>query len=198
MGLNDAPYWISWFIYYFFVNTFISVVCGVLFQSFLFPKSSIVFIILWVFLYGMSLFSFAVLVSSILQRPLIASIVVTLFHFLTYFLTIPIAQPAVDLSVRAFFSFIPNIAMGISCVAIGKLEISRGGLNYSTLWTEVYSYQVGIALISFIANFFIQFLLGLYLDNVLPKEFGKRQHPCFMFQRSYWFGSAYVDQNELK
>ena len=29
-------------------------------------------------------------------------------------------------------------------------------------------------------------LLGLYLDQVLPKEFGRRRHPCFMFTSEFW------------
>lgn len=125
----------------------------------------------------MSLFSFAVLISSFLQRPLIACIIVTLFHFLTYFLVVPIAQPGVSRGVRTFFSFIPNIAMSLSSVVIGKLELSGRGLQFTTLFEVAFDYQIGVALISYIANFFVQFLLGLYLDNVLPKEYGKRQHP---------------------
>jgi len=57
----------------------------------------------------------------------------------------------------------------------------------------MFDYKIGVAFISFIGNIIIQFLLGLYFDNVLPREFGKRQHPCFMFQKSYWFGEVYND-----
>ena len=157
----------------------------------LFPNSSILLVFLWVFLYGMSLFSFAVLISSFLQRPLIACIIVTLFHFLTYFLVVPIGQNGVSRSVRTFFSIVPNIAMSLSCVAIGRLELAGTGLQFSTLFEVVFDFQMGVAFISYIGNFLVQFLLGLYLDNVLPKEYGKRQHPCFMFQKSYWFGANY-------
>lgn len=27
------------------------------------------------------------------------------------------------------------------------------------------------------------FLLGMYLEAILPKEFGQRRHPCFCFKK---------------
>ena len=29
-------------------------------------------------------------------------------------------------------------------------------------------------------------LLGLYLEHVIPREHGKRYHPCFCFMKSFW------------
>lgn len=29
-------------------------------------------------------------------------------------------------------------------------------------------------------------LLGLYLEQVLPKKIGRRRHPCFMFTCEFW------------
>jgi len=38
----------------------------------------------------------------------------------------------------------------------------------------------------FVAGFFLFLILGIYLDAVLPKEFGTRRHPCyFVFPSSY-------------
>jgi ATP-binding cassette subfamily A (ABC1) protein 3 len=40
----------------------------------------------------------------------------------------------------------------------------------------------------FLVGFLVFLLLGLYLDQVLPKEFGQRRHPCFMFMPSTYTG----------
>lgn len=117
----------------------------------------------------------------------------TLFHFLTYFIATPLGQPDVTAGVRIVFSIIPNIAMALSSMSIGQMEATGRGLNSSTVFEQISNYYIGVAMVSFFLNFIFQFLLGLYLDNVLPKQYGKRQHPCFMFQKSYWFGSAYVN-----
>jgi ATP-binding cassette subfamily A (ABC1) protein 3 len=58
MGLNDAPYWLSWFIYYFSICLMISLSVSVLFTIFLFKNSSFILLFLYFVLYGMSLFSF--------------------------------------------------------------------------------------------------------------------------------------------
>lgn len=42
MGLNDAPYWLSWFLYYFVVCLIISILCAILFAVFLYPNSSFI------------------------------------------------------------------------------------------------------------------------------------------------------------
>jgi len=72
MGLTDAPYWLSWFIYYLGVCTTISLICAVIFIAVIFPNSSFLFLFLFVWLYGMSIFSFSMLICSLLQRPRIA------------------------------------------------------------------------------------------------------------------------------
>ncbi|CAI2381272.1 unnamed protein product [Moneuplotes crassus] len=198
MGLKDAPYWLSWFVYYFSVNFVISLFTGISFSLVLFPNSSMFLIFLWVFLYGLSLFSFGVLVSSFLQRPLIACIIVTIFHFLTYFFVIPLDQPGVQDQTKIVFSAIPNIAMTLAAGALGDLETAGLGLTKSTIFNNTGHFKIGVSLISFGVNFLVQLLLGLYLDNVLPKEFGKRQHPCFMFKKSFWFGAEYKDGNGLE
>jgi ATP-binding cassette subfamily A (ABC1) protein 3 len=188
MGLSDSPYWISWFIYYFSVCLVISILCSILLTLALFPNSSWFYLFLYLFLYGMSLFSFSVLIASFLQRPRIACTLATLIHFLTYFMNLPIAGEDISITVKGAFSFIPNIAMSLATQSMARLESGGQGLRSSTLNEESMGYQVSIAFSWWIIMFFVQLFLALYLDNVLPKEFGKTQHPCFMFTKEYWFG----------
>jgi hypothetical protein len=50
---------------------------------------------------------------------------------------------------------------------------------------EVYGdYTFDTGLWMFMIGFFLFLFLGLYLDQILPKEFGQRKHPCFMFMPS--------------
>jgi ATP-binding cassette subfamily A (ABC1) protein 3 len=196
MGLNDSPYWISWFIYYIAICFVISVVVSAMFALFLFPHSGFIMLFLYVFLYGMSIFSFSMLVASFLQRPRIACTLATLLHFLTYFMVIPIADPGVAIEVKGAFSFVPNMAMAMATQTIARLEADGIGLTGSSLNTEREGYQVGIAFAWWIIMFFVLLLLALYFDNVLPKEFGKRQHPCFMFSKQYWVGGNNLERRD--
>lgn len=190
MGLSDTPYWTSWFIYYFFVCLTISICCSVLMTVFLFPNSSWFFLFLHIFLYGMSLFSFSLLISSFLQRPKIACILATLIHFITYFMVLLVNEPTVSYYAKGILSFIPNIAMALSVGALTKLESNGNGLNGASLNELVLNYKVGIAFTTWTIMFFVQFLLALYFDNVLPKEFGIRQPWLYFLSKNYWMGKT--------
>lgn len=113
MGLKDSPYWLSWFIYYFGVSTAIAIICAFIFVLFIFTNSSFVFLFLFVWLYGMSIFSYSMLICSFLQRPRVACILATLIHFITYFAVVPISDYGISTGVKTVFSFVPNIAMAL-------------------------------------------------------------------------------------
>lgn len=198
MGLNDAPYWISWFIYYFFVSLTISIVVSAIMALFLFPNSSWFFLFLFIYLYGMSLFSFSLLISSFLQRPKIACILATLVHFLTFFMGVPVMDDSVSTTAKGIASFIPNIAMSLAVNTLTGLESNGNGINATSLNETLGNYKVGIAFITWSIMFFVQGLLALYLDNVLPKEFGKRQPLLFFISKEYWFGSSSQVNDENK
>jgi len=56
----------------------------------------------------------------------------------------------------------------------------------STLDKEYRNYSVKMGLITFVISFFLMVLIGLYLEHVVPREHGKRYHPCFCFMKSFW------------
>ena len=74
MGLTDFPYWLSWFVYYFLLMTIISLVSLLLVARNVFEFSDKGFIFLFFWLYGASMFGFALLVSSMFSRARVASI----------------------------------------------------------------------------------------------------------------------------
>lgn len=45
-----------------------------------------------------------------------------------------------------------------------------------------------------IVDIFLYLLLALYLDNVIPAEYGKRRPPYFIFMPSFW-RSVYCGDN---
>lgn len=85
MGMSETSYWLSWFIYYFAVSLIISIVSTLILSINVFPHSNKFLIFLYFFLYGLSLFGYIVLTSSFFNRPLIASLVGSLFFFFTSF-----------------------------------------------------------------------------------------------------------------
>jgi len=85
MGLTDFPYWLSWFCYYFVVILVLSGLITLLLIP-IFTNSNKIFIFLYFFLYGLSLFSYSVFVSSFFSNGKVASIAGSLLIFVQGFL----------------------------------------------------------------------------------------------------------------
>lgn len=90
MGLWDTPYWLSWFLYYLIISTIISLVSAGILKINIFVESSYGVLFLFLWLYGLSLFSLATLITCFIEWPWTAGIIATLIHFMTYFFGAPI------------------------------------------------------------------------------------------------------------
>lgn len=73
-------------------------------------------------------------------------------------------------------------------VVFAGYEATGVGLTSTTAHEEYdnYKFSAGLWMLFFGLAFFL--LLGLYLDSVLPKEFGSKLHPCFCFKKSSYDG----------
>jgi len=73
-------------------------------------------------------------------------------------------------------------------VVFGGYESTGVGLTSTTVHQEFdnYKFAAGLWMLFLGLAFFL--LLGLYLDSVLPKEFGQKLSPCFCFKRSSYDG----------
>jgi len=67
-----------------------------------------------------------------------------------------------------------------------KFEASQVGSNIDNLFAEYNNFSVGYGLLMMLLNCAWITILGLYMDQVMPKTFGRRRHPCFIFMREFW------------
>lgn len=63
--------------------------------------------------------------------------------------------------------------------------MDNNGLQFDTLATKGV-FPASNAIIMIIVDIFLYLLLALYLDAVIPAEYGKRRPPYFIFQLSFW------------
>ena len=60
------------------------------------------------------------------------------------------------------------------------------GLDASTANVIYNEYSFNTALWMLLVDFLLFFILGLYLDKVIPSDFGQRLNPCFLCMPSYY------------
>ena len=179
MGLRDMPYWLSWYTYYTIVNTIMVTICWVILYTKVLSKTDgwIIFMMIW--LYGQSLFGIMLTAQAMFTRARAAAIVTSIVYLgssaFNYFVT----DPDTPKSNRLWASLSPTIGMIQTATVLGKYESSQVGSTIDNLWSPYNNFTVGDGLIMLAVDCIWLTLFGLYLEQVMPKTFGRRRPICF-------------------
>ncbi len=187
MGLTDFSYWLSWFAYHLFSVTVISLLCVIIlsFNVTVNSNNLIMFIFFWIF--GMSLFGFAIFIQSFFSRTRIAAITGTLVYFGTSFLNVVIEDPKVEAPHKNFASILSTVAVVRGSSVLARFEVgTEEGLQFDNLDKEYQHYTFQNCLLIMTLSFFMFLILGIYLDNVFPSAYGLRKKPLYFLEASYW------------
>jgi ATP-binding cassette, subfamily A (ABC1), member 3 len=68
-------------------------------------------------------------------------------------------------------------------VVLIQFETSSIGLTFSNVSRNFENFNFSIGLIMLFVDTVLWFAVGVYLEAILPKEFGQRRHPCFCFYK---------------
>jgi hypothetical protein len=71
---------------------------------------------------------------------------------------------------------------------ITGFELNGQGIDMYTLHRDYRNYNTAAGFLTFILSFCLMNLVGMYLEAVIPKEYGKRMPACFCCMSSFWFG----------
>jgi hypothetical protein len=186
MGLKDFSYWLSWFAYHIFSVTVISMMCVLILSFNVIVNSNKLILFLFFWIFGMSLFGFAVFIQSFFSRERIAAITGTLVYFGTSFINIVISDPKIDAAYKYYASLISTVAVIRGSSVFARFEIQGEGLHFQNLGVTYMNYTFENCLLIMIISFFLFLILGLYLDNVFPSVYGLRKQPWFFLKPSYW------------
>uniref|UniRef100_A0A7S1TLB7 Probable ATP-dependent transporter ycf16 n=1 Tax=Erythrolobus australicus TaxID=1077150 RepID=A0A7S1TLB7_9RHOD len=147
-------------------------------------------------LFGISLVLWLFLLATLTRRVQTVNEVVFTFYLLNYLVgqagqftyqVTPDGQPLLDdsLSVlRYIFALFPG-AMFFRCVGLLAFAAPFGGLNWDNYNTQRY-FPMDTCWAWMIWPAVVAFVLAIYLENVLPDQFGARRQPWYFLQPSYW------------
>lgn len=109
MGLTDSSYWLSWATYYALIVTLISIICSGMLGQLIKTNASIMFIIIWV--YGISLFGYALIMQSIFNKARTAGGFATTVYFVTSFFDGMVNKPFHTYSEKMSASILAPVAL---------------------------------------------------------------------------------------
>ncbi|XP_069511181.1 cholesterol transporter ABCA5-like [Ambystoma mexicanum] len=186
MGLHDTAFWLSWVLLYSSFILIMSLLMAIIVTVFSpFPKSNYFLIFALFFLYGISLIFFALMLTPFFKKAKHVGVVEFLATLvfgcigLLIVLVEDFPKPYVWLlSPFCHCTFLIGIAQVL------HLEDYETGALFSNL--KEGPCPLIITYIFLVVDSTIYLLLAIYLDQVLPGEYGLRRSPFFFLKPSYW------------
>jgi ATP-binding cassette subfamily A (ABC1) protein 3 len=188
MGLNDIPYWLSWYIMYTLIYFCISLGCTFV-CAFIFEYSSKLLLFTLFFLYGQSCLAYSILISSLFSKTKTAILVGMLVFFLSNFSLLSITRTT-DTGIMSIMSLFNTFAMSEGFFELLCFESSQIGMTFESRNEQYYNYSVGLCMKFLLIDSLIYWVLGLYLDKVVQSDTGVSLPWYFPFTREFWKGHS--------
>uniref|UniRef100_A0A8D3CCQ9 Cholesterol transporter ABCA5 n=1 Tax=Scophthalmus maximus TaxID=52904 RepID=A0A8D3CCQ9_SCOMX len=186
MGLYDTAFWLSWGLLYAALVTTMSFLMSIIATyTALFPNSDFFVIFSLIFLYGISSIFFSFMLTPLFKKPKFASTVgsmlTVVFGCLSLFTVLmeDFPQPLVWL-----LCLLSPSAFSIGIAQVVYLEAQGDGAVFSSLANG--PHPLYVPLIMLVLDCVLYLLLAVYLDQVLPGEFGMRRSLVYFLKPSYW------------
>ncbi|XP_077406752.1 cholesterol transporter ABCA5 [Vanacampus margaritifer] len=199
MGLYDSAFWMSWGLLYAVLVSAMSVLMAVIATcTALFPNSNFLLIFFLIFLYGISSIFYSFLVTPLFKKPKFASTVgsmlTVVFGCLSLFTILmeDFPQPLVWI-----LCLLSPAAFSIGIAQVVYLEAQGEGAVFSSLSSG--PHPLSAPLLMLVLDCILYLLLAVYLDQVLPGQFGMRRSLLYFLKPSYWSkrSKRYVEVSSL-
>uniref|UniRef100_A0A8C1XB31 ATP binding cassette subfamily A member 5 n=1 Tax=Cyprinus carpio TaxID=7962 RepID=A0A8C1XB31_CYPCA len=185
MGLYDSAFWLSWGLLYAALVTTMSILMAVIATCTpLFSKSNFFVIFLLIFLYGISSIFFSFMLIPLFKKPKFASTVGSMLTFVF---------ACLSLFTVLMRDFAPSAVwllclLSPSAFSIGIAQVTHFSTNALHVFSSLGSgpHALYVPMVMLFLDCILYLLLAIYLDQVLPGEFGTRRSVLYFLQPSYW------------
>ncbi|CAH3191074.1 unnamed protein product, partial [Porites evermanni] len=182
MGMSDIAYWLSWCVTY----GVVLLVASLILNAILVPAgrlggSNYVLMVILFFLYGLSIIMLAFLLSPFFKVAKTAGVVVSIMSPALGCIAIPLITADVADPAKWGVSLFSPTAFAL----LVSQAVDDEGLQFDNLTTKG-SFPPINYVVMLIVDIILYFFLALYLDNVIPTQYGQRRSPYFIFLPSFW------------
>jgi hypothetical protein len=177
MGMNIWPYWLSWLTYFTLKNTLLSTIAWSIlyFRCMTFMNGWVLWLSIWI--YGQSIFGFIMFMQSFFFSAQSAAVYTTILYFGSAMTLSTSEQDPTYM--KMLISITPTACMRETFKVILGFELSAMRMDLLDMGRNYRNFSVLLGFIMFFVSFIILNLLGVYLEAVIPRKYGKRLHPCF-------------------
>ncbi|XP_053381131.1 cholesterol transporter ABCA5-like [Mercenaria mercenaria] len=196
MGLRDAAFWLSWgFVYSVIIIVVTLVVIAIAYEFKFFTNSNMLLFFLMLVLYGLSIIGVSFSLTPFFSKAQVAggvasvsSMLISLLYLIVS-LTRTYTSAGVEYTIpvwgRWLLCILSPVALALAIDQAIYLDIvNPDGMTFSTL--TVGEFPLLGPLLMLAVDTVMYFILAVYLDNVIPGEYGPRQPPWYIVSPSYW------------
>jgi ATP-binding cassette subfamily A (ABC1) protein 3 len=194
MGLGRGSFYASWFVTYLVTHFLTALIIAILLKTTALPKADFGVILFLFFLFGASTVPLSGALSTIFSQSRTAALVGPALFFLMSLPSFALqADTPASVLVPLCVIFAPvGFATGARMLFDYEVTVGLTAGQMNNKQDQVPIIQVFV----FLGVAFVWYtLLMLYLDAVLPSEWGVRRHPCFCILDAYWAWKRPASQN---
>ncbi|RAW22115.1 hypothetical protein PC110_g21445, partial [Phytophthora cactorum] len=185
LGVTEKSIILTWYMTYaaiLFVGAVVQALAGLVG---LFPNSSVIVTFLFFFLFGLSVLALAFLISTLFSKARVGAFVGMVAFFAMYAVSQGFSTGTGE-SAKRLGSALSPVALALGVQVLANAEETGEGVQFSTMGTLSDNYRLSTALWMFVFDTVLYTVLGLYLEKVMPKEYGTTLKWYFPVSPSYW------------
>jgi ABC-type multidrug transport system ATPase subunit len=183
MGMGAGSFYMSWLVTYLLQNLVTALIIAAIAKLSYLQHSDffIIFLLFWFF--AMSTIALSGLMSTLFSKSRLAALLAPAIYFM-------IAVPAFAMpettpgNVLTWLSLLSPTAFGIGAKLLFSYE-ATGGFTWTQFGQQLDDPNMLTCFVMLLLDTFLYTLLMLYLDAVLPSEWGTRAHPLFCIIEPY-------------
>lgn len=188
MGMKNSSYFIGTFMYFAFECLISSIGSTIIASFIMFPSTTYLILFFFIFIYFLSFYPYAVCMTALFKKRVVANSFALLGYYITFQIVYIVTQTYLSTRLtKLLCSLLPPIALANGLDVLINSSSNNIHINSKNLFlVESYGFSLGNSFEFLIADLIILFLLGLYLDSVIPNLGGISKSPLFFLSPSFW------------
>ena len=164
-GLENASYWMSWWIFTSILNLVISLESAIIIAFGISTATNFYIWFIYLFLFGNAVFGFAVFMTAIFSKPRNAVSVGIILYFLSYYISFFFEENNyVGTWPRVLIGIVPSVCMAFGNTILWTFEYQTYRLSIKTINVQYEYMSMLIVWAVLLVSFAFWFFIGVYLD----------------------------------
>lgn len=177
MGLSDQSYYMAWFLFNGFIGLIISTTIQLILTTDVFWMSDWYVIFAMSFIYNLNIFGISFTLTSLIPNKKGSATAASIVHLASFIFNYSYKGYGTSFFQKALIAcFVPNCAVGFMMDHLLHVEVEGGtGLTIETALMEYQNFSYAAALGCQVVNIIFWGMIGIYLDKIMPRDFGKAE-----------------------